>query len=36
MLMWINDKRPALPALLTGKRVNVWSWDNLETFINGL
>lgn len=36
MLMWINDERPTLPALLSGKRVNVWSWDNLESFIDGL
>lgn len=36
MLMWINAERPALPALLSGKRVNVWSWDNLESFIEKL
>lgn len=36
MLMWINDERPALPALIANKRINVWSWDNLETFIKGL
>jgi hypothetical protein len=36
MLMWINDERPTLPALLSGKRVNVWSWDNLESFIDRL
>src|SRR6266508_2893692 len=34
MLMWINDERPALPALLNGKRVNVWGWDNLEAFVD--
>jgi hypothetical protein len=36
MLMWVNDDRPALPAMVRGKRINVWSWDNLETFIDGL
>lgn len=36
MLMWINDERPALPALLKGKRINIWSWSNLETFIGSL
>jgi len=36
MLMWINDERPTLPASLSGKRINVWSWDNLESFIDRL
>ncbi len=36
MLIWINGERPRLPALLTGKRINVWSWANLKTFIDGL
>jgi hypothetical protein len=36
MLMWINDERPRLPALLAGKRINIWSWQNLETFIDSL
>lgn len=36
MLMWISDDRPTLPASLSGKRINTWSWDNLKTFINGL
>lgn len=36
MLMWVNDERPRLPALLSSKRVNVWTWANLETFIDGL
>jgi hypothetical protein len=36
MLMWINDERPTLPALLNGKRINIWSWANLKTFIEGL
>jgi hypothetical protein len=36
MLMWINGERPALPPCLSGRRVNIWSWDNLETFIGKL
>lgn len=36
MLMWVNDERPALPALLKDKRINVWSWDNLKSFIGKL
>jgi hypothetical protein len=36
MLMWINDERPKLPAALGGRRINVWSWDNLETFVGKL
>ena len=36
MLMWINDERPVLPALIKDKRINLWSWENLKTFINGL
>ena len=36
MLMYINDDRPTLPALLNNKRINVWSWSNIKTFINGL
>ena len=36
MLMWINDERPALPALIKDKRINIWSWPNLETFIGNL
>jgi hypothetical protein len=36
MLMWINDERPTLPALIKDKRVNIWSWDNLESFIGKL
>ena len=33
MLMWINDERPSLPTLLKDKRINVWSWPNLKSFI---
>ena len=36
MLMWINENRPALPKLLQGRRINVWSWDNLKSFVDGL
>ena len=36
MPMWINDERPTVPALLKDKRINVWSWENLKTFINKL
>jgi hypothetical protein len=36
MLMWINDERPRLPALLNGRRINIWSWANLEAFIDRL
>jgi hypothetical protein len=36
MLMWINDERPTLPALLQGKRINVWSWPNLASFVDKL
>lgn len=35
-LIWIDDERPALPALIKGKRINIWSWDNLKTFIDQL
>jgi hypothetical protein len=36
MLMWINGDRPTLPASLKGRRVNIWSWDNLEAFVEKL
>lgn len=36
MLMWIDDERPALPPLLQNKRINIWSWPNLEVFIGNL
>jgi hypothetical protein len=36
MLMYVNDDRPALPALLKDKRINIWSWPNLKTFIERL
>lgn len=36
MLMYINNDRPTLPSLLSGKLVNTWSWDNIKSFINKL
>jgi hypothetical protein len=36
MLMWVNQDRPTLPALLKGKLINVWSWENLKNFITRL
>ncbi len=36
MLMYINDDRPALPSFLNSKRVNIWSWSNLKSFISNL
>ncbi|MGA9128175.1 MAG: hypothetical protein WB425_08555 [Terracidiphilus sp.] len=36
MLMWIDENRPAVPALIKGKLINVWSWDNLVNFIGRL
>ena len=36
MLMYINDDRPTLPSFLNNKRVNIWSWNNLKSFINNL
>ena len=36
MLMYINNERPSLPALLQGKQINIWSWDNLKSFISRL
>jgi len=36
MLMWINNERPTLPNLLKDKRINIWSWPNLKSFIEKL
>ncbi|OGZ71737.1 MAG: hypothetical protein A2998_03235 [Candidatus Staskawiczbacteria bacterium RIFCSPLOWO2_01_FULL_37_25b] len=36
MLMYVNDDRPVLPPLLSGRLVNTWSWVNLKSFINRL
>jgi hypothetical protein len=34
MLMYVDDNRPALPAALRSKLINVWSWPNLKSFID--
>lgn len=36
MLMYVNENRPTLPALFKDRRINVWSWANLKTFIEKL
>lgn len=36
MLMYVDDDRPTIPKIIDGKRINVWSWDNLVTFIEKL
>ena len=36
MLMYINDDRPTLPSFLSGKKINVWSWSNIKSFIDSL
>jgi hypothetical protein len=36
MLMYINDNRPVLPSWLSSKRINIWSWSNLKSFISNL
>ena len=36
MLMYVNEDRPTLPASLKDKRINIWSWPNLKTFIEKL
>lgn len=37
MLMYGNDNRPAsLPLILQGKRINIWSWENIKKFIGNL
>ncbi len=36
MLMWVDANRPSLPALIKDRRINVWSWENLKTFIKNL
>lgn len=36
MLMYTGSDRPVLPYSLSGRLVNVWSWDNIKTFINKL
>ncbi len=36
MLMYTGSDRPTLPSSLSGRLVNVWSWDNIKSFINKL
>ena len=36
MLMYIDDNRPVLPKLISGKLVNKWSWNNIKSFIDKL
>lgn len=36
MLMWVNEDRATLPGILRDKRINVWSWDNIKSFISRL
>jgi len=36
MLMYTSTDRPTLPYSLSGRLVNVWSWDNIKSFINRL
>ncbi|MBU3668918.1 MAG: hypothetical protein FGM57_03040 [Candidatus Taylorbacteria bacterium] len=36
MLMYSSSDRPVLPSSLNGKLINIWSWDNIKSFINKL
>jgi len=36
MLMYINEDRPSLPSSFSGRRVNIWSWENINSFIESL
>lgn len=36
MLMYINDDRPKLPDFLADRRINIWSWSNIKSFIDKL
>lgn len=36
MLMYSNDDRPTLPTSLSGRSINVWSWDNIKKFVDNL
>lgn len=36
MLMYSSSDRPTLPYPLSTKLINVWSWDNIKTFLNRL
>ena len=35
MLMYINDDRPYVPLLLN-RKINIWSWSNIKSFINSI
>ncbi len=35
LLMYINDDRPYVP-LLVNRKINIWSWSNIKTFINSI
>jgi hypothetical protein len=34
MLMFISNDRPNLPNWLAQKRINVWNWDNINSFLD--
>ncbi len=36
MFMYSSSDRPILPYSLNGKLINIWSWDNIKSFINKL
>jgi hypothetical protein len=36
MLMYSSSDRPTLPYPLGTKLINVWSWDNIKTFLSRL
>lgn len=36
MLMYSNSDRPNLPYSLSGKFINIWSWNNIKAFLNKL
>lgn len=36
MLMYSTSDRPILPNSLSGRLINVWSWENIKSFINSL
>lgn len=37
MLMYINNDRSTnLPRIIQGKRINIWSWSSITSFINKL
>lgn len=36
MMMYSSSDRPTLPYSLSGKRINIWSWENIKSFIDNL